>query len=107
MWDSGDAVAEGSIVHLVDEDTEESSGLFVQIRLELGVDLDDEGRSDGREQTSLRHKSVLTCVWVMCKTYKYERHVKSLLVFLHEFPVIFICLLTIMFIEFGMKILLR
>ena len=53
LWDSGNSVAERSVVHLVNEDTEESSRLLVWIRLELGIDLDDEGGSDGGEQTSL------------------------------------------------------
>ena len=58
LWDDGNGVAEGGIVHLVNEDTEEGGSLFVRIGLELGVDLDDEGGSDGGEQTSLRHKSI-------------------------------------------------
>ena len=53
LWDCRNVVAENSVVHLVDEDTEESGGLFVGVRLELGVDFDDEGGSDGRKQTSL------------------------------------------------------
>ena len=53
LWDGGNVVAEGSVVHLVNEDTEESGGIFVWIRLEPGADLDDKGGSDGGEQTSL------------------------------------------------------
>ena len=41
----------------MDEDTEESSGLLVWVWLEVRVDLDDEGGSDGGEQTSLQAKS--------------------------------------------------
>ena len=41
--------AESGVVNLVNEDAEESSGFFVWIRLELGVDLNDEGGSDGGE----------------------------------------------------------
>ena len=41
--------AESSIVDLVNEDAEEGGGFFVWIRLELGVDLNDEGGSDGGE----------------------------------------------------------
>jgi len=37
----------------VDEDAKESGRFFVWVRLELGVDLDDEGGSDGGEQTCL------------------------------------------------------
>ena len=55
LWDGWNAVAKGGAVHLVDEDTEESGGFFGWVRLELGADLDDEGGSDGGEQTSLRH----------------------------------------------------
>jgi len=53
LWDCRNVVARNSVVHLVDEDTEESGGLFVRVRLELGVDLDDEGGGDGRKKTSL------------------------------------------------------
>jgi len=37
----------------VDNDAEESSSFFIWVRLELRVDLNDEGRSDSREKTSL------------------------------------------------------
>ena len=53
LWDRRNVAAESGVVYLVDEDAEESGGLSVRVRLELGVDLDDECRSDGREQTSL------------------------------------------------------
>ena len=53
MWDGRDVIAESGVVHIVEDDTEESSGLLVWVRLELGVDLDDEGGSDGGEQTGL------------------------------------------------------
>ena len=62
LWDGGNTVAVGGVVHLIDEEAEESGGLFVRIRLELGVDLDDKGGSDGREQTSLRHQSARACL---------------------------------------------
>jgi len=58
LRDRGNVVAESSIVDLVDEDTEESGGLVIGVRLELGVDLDDECGGDGREQTSLYHELV-------------------------------------------------
>ena len=60
LRDCGNVAAEGGVVHLVEEDTEEGGGLFVQVWLELGVDLDDEGRSDGGEQTSLTCESECT-----------------------------------------------
>jgi len=37
----------------MNENAEEGGGLFVRVRLKLRVDLDDERRCDGREQTSL------------------------------------------------------
>ena len=51
LWDGGHVITESCVVHLVDEDTEEGGGLFIWIG--LGVDLDNEGGSDGGEQTSL------------------------------------------------------
>ena len=53
LWDHRDTVAESGVVHLIDEDAEESGGLFVGVLLELGVDLDDECRGHGRKQTGL------------------------------------------------------
>ena len=53
LWDGRDVIAESGVVHIVEDDTEESSGLLVWVRLEFGVDLDDEGGSDGGEQTGL------------------------------------------------------
>ena len=53
LWDGGNVIAESGVVHIVEDYTEESGGILVWIRLELGVDLDDEGGSDGREQTGL------------------------------------------------------
>ena len=56
LWDGGHVITESCVVHLVDEDTEEGGGLFIWIG--LGVDLDNEGGSDGGEQTSLWHGSI-------------------------------------------------
>ena len=59
MWgtgplrDRGDVAAESGVVHLIDQDTEEGGCFFIWVWLELGVDLDDEGGGDGREQTGL------------------------------------------------------
>ena len=53
LWEGGSVVSEGGVVDLVDEDTEESGGLITRVGLELRLDVDDEGRSDGGEQTSL------------------------------------------------------
>jgi len=52
----GNVVTESGVVDLVDEDTEESGGLFVGVWLELRVDLDDECGGDGGEQTSLYYE---------------------------------------------------
>ena len=35
LWQSGDVATKGGIVDLVDEDTEESGGLFIWVRLEF------------------------------------------------------------------------
>jgi hypothetical protein len=65
MWRTGPLGKRGSVatkrgvVHLVKDDSEESGGLIGWVWLELGMDLDDEGRSDGGEQTGLRPKSAL------------------------------------------------
>ena len=53
LWGGGNIIAEGGVVDLVNQDTEESGCLFVRVWLELGVDLDDERGSDGRKETSL------------------------------------------------------
>ena len=53
MWDRRDVAAESGVVHLVDEDAEERGCFVVWVWLELRVDLDDECRSDGGEQTGL------------------------------------------------------
>ena len=45
MWDGRNVTAKSGVVDLVYEDAEESSGLFVRVRLELGADLNDECRS--------------------------------------------------------------
>ena len=52
-WEGRDFVFEGGFVDLVDKDTEEGGGLIIRIGLESGIDIDDEGRSHGGEQTGL------------------------------------------------------
>jgi len=54
LWKGGRFVSEGGVIDLVDKNAEESGGLVIRVRLEVGVDLDDECGGDGREQTSLR-----------------------------------------------------
>ena len=53
LREGGSVVSEGGVVNLVDEDAEESSSLVTRVGLELWLDIEDESRSDGREQTSL------------------------------------------------------
>jgi len=53
----GDVATKRGIVHLVKHDSQESGGLIRWVWLELGVDLDDEGRGDGGEQTGLKPRS--------------------------------------------------
>jgi len=53
LWDRGNVITEGSVVERVDEDTKENGCVFVRVRLELGVDMDDECGSNSREQTGL------------------------------------------------------
>jgi hypothetical protein len=65
MWRTGPLGKRGSfatkrgVVQLVKDDSEESGGVIGWVWLELGMDLNDEGRSDGGEQTRLRPKSAL------------------------------------------------
>lgn len=70
------------------------------------MDLDDEGRSNGGEQTSLRPKSTHVRLSDVYITYEYQRCVRILVMLLHEFSIVFLGLLAIMFIEPGTKILL-
>ena len=89
----------------MDEDAEESGGLFVWILLQLGLDLDDECRGHGGEQTGLSLE--LACVRRVClKTHKYQGGVQIFVVSLDEFLVVFIGLLAVVLVEFGPNILL-
>ena len=45
----GSIVANGSGVYLTDEVTEEGDGLFLRVRLGLGVEMYDENRSPDKE----------------------------------------------------------
>ena len=53
LWNCRNIITKSGVVNLVDEEAEESSSFFTWVRLELWVDLDDEGRCDSREQTGL------------------------------------------------------
>ena len=49
MWDGGSFISECRVVYLVDEDTEESGSLLTRVGLELRLNIEDEGGSDGGE----------------------------------------------------------
>jgi len=57
LRERGNIATEHGVVHLVKHDPEESGGLISWVWLELGVDLDDEGRGNGGEQTGLKPRS--------------------------------------------------
>jgi len=59
FWKQGGVTAEYRFIRRMDKDAEEGGGLFVRVRLKLRVDLDDERRCDGREQTSLWPESAV------------------------------------------------
>jgi len=44
---------------------------------------------------------------VMCTTYKYQRRVQIIVILRHEFPIVLLSLLAIVFIELGAEIPLR
>ena len=47
---------DGGLVESEEDCAEEGGGLLVRIGLEVGMDVDDEGRADGREQTGLHEQ---------------------------------------------------
>ena len=53
LWERRNVVAEGGVIQLVNDDTEESGGLFVRVLLELGLDIDNERRCYCRKKTGL------------------------------------------------------
>jgi len=53
LWDTWNVVTKRGVVHFVNEDAEEGSSFFIRIGLEFRIDLDDKGRSNSGEQTSL------------------------------------------------------
>ena len=105
LRDHGNVVTEGGVVDLVDEDTEESSGLVVGVRLELGVDLDGECGGDGGEQTGLYHELVRVARQIR-KAHKYESGVQVFVVLLDEIPVVLFCFTVVNVIECSSGILL-
>jgi len=89
----------------VDEDPEESGGLFVWVSLQLGLDLSDECRGHGREQTGLSLGLVPVCR-ICFGTHEYQGGAQILVVFLDEILVIFFGLLVVVLVEFSTEILL-
>ena len=53
LWNSGSFGTEGSVINLMDEDSEEGGRLLTHVRLKLRLDVDDERGSDRRKQTGL------------------------------------------------------
>jgi len=47
---------DGGLIESEENRAEESGGLLVRIGLEIRMDVDDEGRADGREQTGLQEQ---------------------------------------------------
>ena len=112
MWRAGpsrngwDFVTESGVVHLVEEDAEKSSGFFVRIRLELGLDLNDEGRGHSREQTSLL--SELAYIYPnRFKPHEYQGRVQVFVVFLHKLLIVLLGFLTVVVVESGTKVSFR
>ena len=106
MWEDRSVVSEGSVVDLVDKDTKKSDSLITHVRLELRLDVEDEGRGDGGEQASL-----LTLVGthprkLEVKTHEDQSGVQILIVLLHELSIVLLSLLAVIIIELTPKILL-
>jgi len=53
-WNGRGLTGDGGLVESEEDGAEEGGGLFIGIGLEVGMDIDDESRADGREQTCLR-----------------------------------------------------
>ena len=89
----------------MDEDSEESGGLLVWVSLQLGLDLDDERRGHGGEQTGLSlGLARVGRIWL--ETHEYQGGVQIFVVFLDEIFIIFFGLFAVVLVEFGTKILL-
>ena len=61
LWKLRNIASENSVVHLEENNTK-SDGLVGGIELELGMDVDSEGRDHGREQTSQRARGLARVV---------------------------------------------
>jgi hypothetical protein len=49
LWESGNVVSERGVIDFVDKDAEEGSSFVAGVRLQLGIDLNDESGGDGGE----------------------------------------------------------
>lgn len=93
MWgagpsrNSGGVVAECSIVNLRNEDPEEGGGLPARVGLELRLDIDNKGGSDGGEQTGLSYTSAYASLREYV-TYEDQSCVQILIVFLQELSIV-------------------
>ena len=89
----------------MDEDAEESGGLLVWVSLQLGLDLSDECRGHGGEQTSLSLGLARLCR-ICFGTHEYQGGAQIFVVFLDEILVIFFSLFAVALVEFSTEILL-
>ena len=89
----------------MDEDAKESGGLFVWVFLQLGLDLSDECRGHGREQTGLSF-GLARVRRILLETHEYQGGGQIFVVSLDEFLVVFFSLLMVLFVEFSTNILL-
>ena len=55
-WDGRGLTRDGGLIESEEDCTEEGGRLLVRIGLEVGMDVDDEGGADGREQTGLQEQ---------------------------------------------------
>ena len=55
-WDGRGLTRDGGLIESEEDRAEEGGGLLVRIGLEVRMDVDDEGRADGGEQTSLQEQ---------------------------------------------------
>lgn len=91
--------SENSVVHLEENNTKKSDGLVGGIELELGMDVDSEGRDHGREQTSQRAGAC-----TRCKTYNDQDNIQVIAPILHKICLAIFRLITVALATLGMII---
>ena len=52
-WNGRNLAGDGGLIKSEEDGAEESGGLFIRIRLEVGIYVDDKRRADSRKQTRL------------------------------------------------------